>query len=53
METAVNGATSMKYVLDVLFVGSMVINFDKNRENDVDAVASMKLFYDYNNKNKD
>ncbi len=53
METAVNGATSMKYVLDVLFVASMVINYDKNRENDVDAVASMKLFYDYNNKNKD
>jgi hypothetical protein len=31
----------------------MVIKYDKNRENDVETVASMKLFYDYNNKNKD
>ncbi len=50
MTTGVNGATAMKYVLDVLFVASMVINYDKNKENDADALTSMKLFYDYNNK---
>lgn len=50
MTTGVNGATAMKYLLDVLFVTTMVMNYEKNRKNDDDAIKSIKLFYDYTKK---